>query len=156
MQKTNCKKYFPLKKSTARLYAVQALFQMEASKASIDEVISEFVSHRIDTDIDGKQYHSADLKLFRDILRTVVKQQSEIDQLTNKSLKDTWQLNRIDPTLRALFRAAIAELIEGNVPPKATISEYLDLSKAFFSDGKETKLLNGVLNNILEIIKDPT
>jgi N utilization substance protein B len=90
--------------------------------------------------------------MFRAITNNAVKQQSRIDKLTNQSLKDSWPLNRIDPTLRALFRAATSELLIDETPHKAVINEFIEISKAFFPNGKETKLVNGVLDNILSLI----
>ena len=140
--------YTHSKQSAARLYAVQALFQMEMSHLSVKETIKEFELHRIGAKIDDTRYNFADLKMFRDILQKAVAEQSKIDKLTNSSLKDTWPLKRIDPTLRALFRAATAELLINRTPTKAVINEFIDIAKAFFPDGKESKFVNGVLDNI--------
>ena len=140
--------YTHSKQSAARLYAVQALFQMEMSQLSVKETIKEFEQHRIGAKIDDTRYNFADLKMFRDILEKAVAEQRKIDKLTNSSLKDSWPLKRIDPTLRALFRAATAELLINRTPTKAVINEFLEIAKAFFPDGKETKFVNGVLDNI--------
>ena len=140
--------YTHSKQSAARLYAVQALFQMEMSQLSVKETIKEFEQHRIGAKIDDTRYNFADLKMFRDILEKAVAEQRKIDKLTNSSLKDSWPLKRIDPTLRALFRAATAELLINKTPTKAVINEFLEIAKAFFPDGKETKFVNGVLDNI--------
>ena len=141
-----------IKKSAARLYAVQALFQMEVSQSSVAEITQEFEMHRIGAKIGDHVYNHADVKMFRDILLRAVKDQSIIDKLTNNSLKNTWPLNRIDPTLRALFRAAIAEILLNKTPIKAIINEFIEIAKAFFPDGKEAKLVNAVLDNIRESI----
>src|SRR5918999_1130879 len=53
-----------------------------------------------------------------------------------------WPIDRIDPTLRALFRAAGAELVATDTPPRVTISEYLEVAKAFYPDGKEARFVN--------------
>ena len=140
--------YTHSKQSAARLYAVQALFQMEMSHLSVKETIKEFELHRIGAKIDDTRYNFADLNMFRGILQKAVAEQSKIDKLTNSSLKDTWPLKRIDPTLRALFRAATAELLINRTPTKAVINEFIDIAKAFFPDGKESKFVNGVLDNI--------
>ena len=140
--------YSHSKKSAARLYAVQALFQMEVSQLSVNEIAREFEMHRIGAKIDDAHYNFADIKMFRDILQKAVAEQGKIDKLANSSLKDTWSLKRIDPTLRALFRAAIAELLINKAPTKAVINEFIEIAKAFFPDGKETKFVNGVLDNI--------
>ena len=148
--------YAHSKQSAARLYAVQALFQMEMSQLSVTEITKEFEIHRIGAKIDNTRYNFADLKMFRDILQKAVNEQGRIDKLTNSSLKDTWSLKRIDPTLRALFRAAIAELLMNRTPTKAVINEFIEIAKAFFPDGKETKFVNGVLDNIYStLIKNP-
>ncbi len=147
MQRENPKNTH-VKKSAARLYAVQALFQMEVSQSSVGEITEEFETHRIGAKIGDHVYNTADLKMFRDILLKAVKDQSTIDKLTDKSLKSSWPLNRIDPTLRALFRAAIAEILLDKTPIKAVINEFIDIAKAFFPHGKEAKLVNGVLDNI--------
>ena len=43
-------------RSTARLAAVQALYQIELSDAAIEAVIEEFLAHRIGREIEGAQY----------------------------------------------------------------------------------------------------
>ena len=55
---------------------------------------------------------------------------------------------RIDPTLRALFRAAGAELISSDTPPRVAITEFVDVAKAFYPDGREAKFVNGVLDHM--------
>ena len=55
---------------------------------------------------------------------------------------------RLDPVLRALLRAAGAELFAADGPPaKVVINEYLDVAHSFFS-GEEPRLANGVLDQI--------
>lgn len=138
-----------LARSAARLAAVQALYQMEVSGADWHSVRAEFEMHRLGAEIEGQQYHDADLALFRDILEGVVTRQSQIDKLTDAALVERWPLGRIDSTLRALFRAAGHELIgREDIPPKVTIGEYVDVAKAFFEDGKEAKFVNAVLDHM--------
>ena len=136
------------KKSTARLFAVQALFQMEASDTALEDVQEEFIAHRFGAEIDGDTYAEGNLDLFRALTRNAVTNQSEIDQLTDKALVAKWPIDRIDPTLRALFRAAGAELTTQDTPPKVTISEFVDVAKAFFPKGKESKFVNAVLDHM--------
>ena len=151
----NATEHIHFKKSAARLYAIQALFQMEISKLPLDEITAEFETHRIGARIDNYTYNEADLRMFRAIINNAVEQQGRIDKLTNQSLNDSWPLKRIDPTLRALFRAATSELLIQETPPKAIVNEFIEIAKAFFPTGREAKLVNGVLDNILTtIIKD--
>lgn len=135
-------------RSAARLYAVQALFQMEASDASMEEVREEFLAHRFGAVMEEGEFAEGNVDLFDTILKTAVRQQAKIDQMTHRGLVAKWPIARIDPTLRALFRAAGAELIGQDTPPKVAINEYVDVAKAFFPDGKEAKFVNAVLDHM--------
>jgi transcription antitermination protein NusB len=135
-------------KSAARLYAVQALFQMEASGQSADEVQTEFETHRFGAVYDGEEMAEGDVDLFRKLVGDAVNWQGRIDQMTDRALVAKWPIDRIDPTLRALFRAAGAELVEGEAPPKVVITEFVDIAKAFFPDGREPKFVNAVLDHM--------
>lgn len=135
-------------KSAARLYAVQALFQMEHSSQSLDHVREEFETHRFGAVYDEAEMTEGDVDTFRLLLEGAVERQAKIDQLTDRALVDNWPIKRIDPTLRALFRAAGAELTAGDTPPKVVISEFVDVAKAFFPEGKEAKFVNAVLDHM--------
>ena len=136
------------KKSAARLYAVQALFQMEHSSLSIDQVRGEFEDHRFGAVYEGEEMAEGNVDLFRDLLENAVESQGAVDQMTDRALVEKWPLKRIDPTLRALFRAAGAELMKSNTPPKVVINEFVDVAKAFFPDGREPKFVNAVLDHM--------
>ena len=135
-------------KSAARLYAVQALFQMEHSDQSFDKVREEFETHRFGATYDEGEMAEGNVNLFRKILEGAVSWQAKIDQMTDRALVAKWPIDRIDPTLRALFRAAGAELVETSAPPKVVISEYVDVAKAFFPEGREPKFVNAVLDHM--------
>ena len=135
-------------RSASRLYAVQALVQMESSGQSADAVQREFEDHRFGAVYDGEEMAEGDVDLFRKVLGDAVNWQARIDQMTDRALVAKWPIDRIDPTLRALFRAAGAELTEGDAPPRVVISEYVDVAKAFFPEGREPKFVNAVLDHM--------
>jgi transcription antitermination protein NusB len=135
-------------RSAARLYAVQALFQLEASGQMVEEVSREFESYRMGAPYEGEEMAEGDVPLFRRILDEAVNLQARIDQMTDRALVAKWPINRIDPTLRALFRAAGAELMDQGTPPKVVINEYVDIAKAFFPEGREAKFVNAVIDHM--------
>ncbi|MDH5452595.1 MAG: transcription antitermination factor NusB [Paracoccaceae bacterium] len=135
-------------KSAARLYAVQALFQMEAAGQTVDKVGSEFETHRFGAIYDDDEMAEGDPKLFRRLIEDAVTGQVPIDQMTDRALVAKWPIGRIDPVLRALFRAAGAELISSATPPKVVINEFVEVARAFFPDGKEAKFVNAVLDHM--------
>lgn len=140
-------------RSAARLFTVQALFQMEALGEVLENIQEEFETHRFGATIDGDTYAEGDLKLFRALLSEAVNLQAKIDQMTDRALVAKWPIDRIDPTIRALFRAAGAELITQDTPPKVTINEFVDIAKAFFPEGREAKFVNAVLDHMAREVK---
>lgn len=135
-------------RSAARLYAVQALFQMEAAGHTAPKVIQEFLDHRIGAEVDEVVFNDGDTRLFRKLVEDAVNWQAKLDQMTDRALVAKWPIARIDPTLRALFRAAGAELTEGEAPPRVVISEYVDVARAFFPEGREPNFVNAVLDHM--------
>ena len=135
-------------KSAARLYAVQALFQMESSGQTVESVTKEFETHRFGAIYDEDEMADGDVDHFRAVVDHAVNLQAKIDQLTDRALVAKWPIARIDPVIRALFRAAGAELSAMPTPPRVAITEYVDVAKAFFPDGKEPKFVNAVLDHM--------
>ncbi|MEQ9695423.1 transcription antitermination factor NusB [Shimia sp. SDUM112013] len=135
-------------KSAARLYAVQALYQMEQTGQTVDQVRVEFLDFRFGEAFDDYDMIEGDVALFTQLIGDAVNHQARIDQMTDRALVATWPLGRIDSTLRALFRAAGAELTEGTTPPKVVITEFVDVARAFFADGREPRFVNAVLDHM--------
>ncbi len=132
----------------ARLLAVQALYQMDLSGADARDVLTDFSwRRRLDgpTDVDPE---NADIPFLEQLVLGVVADQHAVDRLIADFLPDPWPLDRLDSTLRAIFRAAGYELRAlDDVPPVVIISQYMDVANAFFS-GEEPRLVNGVLESM--------
>jgi len=134
-------------RSVARLAAIQALYQMETAGAGDEAVIREFVDHRFDADMEGQQLANADVDYFSAIVRGVVKDQNVIDAAITRRLAKGWRLERIDATLRALFRAGAFELMKTDAPLEVVIDEYVEIAKTFF-DGPEPGFVNAALDGV--------
>ncbi|WP_299934703.1 transcription antitermination factor NusB [uncultured Pelagimonas sp.] len=136
-------------KSASRLFAVQALFQMEQSEQGLDKVRQEFLDHRFGAELEaGVDMLEGDISLFSKLLENAVSYQAKVDQMTDRALVAKWPIDRIDTTMRALFRAAGAELVAMDTPPKVVISEFVSVAEAFFPEGKEGKFVNAVLDHM--------
>jgi N utilization substance protein B len=138
----------PSLRSSARLGAVQALYQMDMAGTDLSEVVREFEDHRFGAEIEGDRYKKADSLFFQEIIEGVVRLQRKIDPMLNERLAEGWQLTRIDSILRAILRSAAFELMERHdVPARVIINEYIELSRAFF-EGEEPKVVNAVLDSL--------
>lgn len=137
------------KRGTARLAAVQALYQMDVSGSGVLETAAEYETFRLGKEIDGQLYREADPAWFRAILGGVVERQKNLDPIIRNALNDDWPLSRLDSTLRAILRAGAFELSWAkDLPPAVVISEYVDIARAFYEDGEEPRLVNAVLDRI--------
>jgi N utilization substance protein B len=136
-------------RSAARLYAVQALYQMEVSNQTVERVVNEFLDFRMGEVLEtGEEMAEGDARHFRSLVDHAVNWQARIDQMTDRALVAKWPIDRIDPVLRALFRAAGAEFVGLQTPPRVVISEFVDVAKAFFPEGREAKFVNAVLDHM--------
>lgn len=136
------------KRGTARLHAVQALYQMDVGGTGILETVAEYENHRLGGEIDGAQYRDADPQWFRRIVAGVVENQRVLDPQIRDCLLENWPLSRLDSTLRAILRAGAFELSNiPDVPVAVVVSEYVDIAKAFYADD-EPKLVNAVLDRL--------
>ncbi len=136
-----------LARKSARLGAVQALYQMDVGGAVLSDVLAEFATRRIGERFDDGECGQPDLALLEDIVRGVVREQVTIDRAVNRHLVEGWKLPRLDATVRAILRAGGYELMfREDIPPRVTISEYVDVARAFFDDGDEPRFVNGVLD----------
>lgn len=135
-------------KSAARFYAVQALYQMEMSGQTTTSIINEFLDHRFAAVYEDMEFVDGDTDVFETLVKDAVNHQAKIDQMTDRALVAKWPIARIDPTLRGLFRAAGAELVAGDTPPKVVIKEFVDIAAAFFPEGKESRFVNAVLDHV--------
>jgi len=135
-------------RSSARLAAVQALYQIEANNSPAKIVVKEFIDHRINEIIDDTPLEKADTAFFSDIVLGTNERLEEIDALIKSKLGDDWTIERIESVARAAVRAGIYELIARvDVPTSVIINEYIDATKAFFDDGTPA-LVNGILDKI--------
>jgi N utilization substance protein B len=134
-------------RGTARLAAVQALYQMDITQLDAAAVIVQFTGHRFD-EAGGAYYDKADEPFFKDLVLGVVRAQHTVDPLIAVHLAKGWRLARIDSILRAILRAATYELCERkDVPAKVIINEYMEIAHAFFGNDEP-----GVVNGILDAI----
>ena len=145
-------------RSAARLAAVQALYQQHMENTAIAKLLDEFHQHRLgrtidDDDFDDAEYADAEVPFFDDVVRGVAARRGEIDAAIAARLAAGWSLARLDKAMLQVLRAGTYELLaRADVPTAVAISEYVDVSKAFFDDG-QAKFVNGVLDAVAKDVR---
>ncbi|WP_022695328.1 transcription antitermination factor NusB [Ponticaulis koreensis] len=142
-----------IRRSGARLAAVQAVYQLEITERGAKAVIREFMEDRLGLDDDGRPVEDADPDLFKQIVQGVVDKQSLIDEAIKARLSEKWRLDRIDSTSRAILRCATQELAtRADLSNAVIIEEYVGIAHAFF-DGDEPKFVNGLLDKVARDVR---
>lgn len=83
----------------------------------------------------------------REIVNGVLEREKELDNMIDKYMKD-WKISRLGNIDQAIFRMSAYELVFTDTPNIVSINEGILLSKKY-SDEKVTKMLNAVLDEIL-------
>jgi transcription antitermination protein NusB len=149
-------------RSTARLAAVQALYQVAATDSDYTKVVRDFLAGRLggmaineDPDTEAETHvrlADMDQGMFSGLVREAIARQDDIDEMINANLSGDWPQDRLELIVRSILRAAIAELLGAiEAPAKVTISEYVDITHAFYS-GTEPKMVNAVLDKIARVL----
>ena len=132
----------------SRLAAVQALYQMEVNKQVPGAVLREFKEFRLEEFSTGKDEKALDEVLFSEIVQNAGEEMAGLDRQIQRVLSGSWTISRLDPTTRALLRAACYELDKkGSVPARVIIKEYVDISGRF-SGKEETAFVNAALDTL--------
>lgn len=135
-------------RSSARLAAVQALYQMDIVAKDLGDVIAEFEAYWLGREIDGVEMKPAETVFFRQLVEGVVARQRDIDPQIDAALSQGWPLRRIEAVLRAVLRAGCFELLaRPDVPAKVVIREYGDIAAAFY-EGDEIGMVSAVLDSL--------
>lgn len=140
-------------RAAARLAAVQALYQHEMEGTAIPALLHEFHQHRLGATIEDAEYHDADVFFFDDLVQGTMARRAEIDAAVAGKLAAGWSLDRLDKPMRQILRCVTYELIaRPDVPVGAVISEYLDVTDAFY-DRREKGFVNGLLDAVAKEVR---
>jgi N utilization substance protein B len=143
-----------VKRSAARLAAVQALYQMDIAGTSLPDILAEFEGHWPGRDVEGDSYPEAEAAYFRDVVGGVLREQRELDPMVDDALTKGWPLKRVETVLRAVLRAGAYELVHrSDVPARVVVSEYVDVAGAFL-DRDETGMVNAVLDALARRLRE--
>ena len=141
-------------RSTARLAAVQALYQQDMEGTPTARLLHEFHQHRLGATIEDVEYADAEVDFFDDLVTGALARKDELDGRIEAKLAAGWSLARLDKPMKAILRAGAYELTaRADVPTGSVISEYVDVAKAFY-DRREAGFVNGVLDAVAKEVRE--
>jgi transcription antitermination factor NusB len=130
------------KRSKAREYVLQMLYQVDITRNKWQEVLENFC-----VSVD-RQDLSGELKDFSaQLLSGVLEHLVEIDKKISKYAAN-WQLERMAFVDRNIMRLGCFELLyRDDIPPKVAINEAVELAKKY-SGAESGKFVNAILDQI--------
>ncbi|MFO1242768.1 MAG: transcription antitermination factor NusB [Rickettsiales bacterium] len=138
-----------IKKSAARLAAVQCLYQSNFE----DKTANQLIVERMGLEEDDSNF-VPDAKLLRGIVTGTLEQKSAVEERLQTILGERWQHYLMKPLMRAVLLAATYELIyHPQLKPAIILNEYVGVASEFF-DETETGFVNGALQQIAKAIRD--
>ncbi|MBI3325013.1 MAG: transcription antitermination factor NusB [Candidatus Omnitrophica bacterium] len=128
------------KRTKAREYALQMLYQADVAKSERGSMIVEFWAYHI---------VPPDVKTFATrLVEGTLSHVEEIDRLI-AAYANNWEIARMAVVDRNILRLGAFELLHlfEEVPPKVCLNEAVELAKRF-GDEESSKFVNGILDTI--------
>ena len=136
---------------SARLCAVQALYQMSQNEAAtVKDVLQQYLDDAKDLEIDGEKLVQPDGALFKKILSGAHERLTDLEGiiLANYQPGKEGEKTAIEPLLKAILLAASYEILaHQDIDSPIIINDYLNVTHSFYSQG-EVGLVNGMLDAI--------
>lgn len=139
-----------VRNSTARLSAVQALYQIKSTGEAVPFVIEEYRQHRLGKPIDDVEMVMPDSLLFERILRGVTQHADTVHEMLVTALTKDGQQKTVpaEPLLNSILSCGAFELMSHqDIDAPILIDDYLNITHAFYDQG-EHKLVNAVLDRV--------
>ncbi len=130
----------------ARELALQALYYLDVNRLDSDDASNEGLALFCDNYPPSEQIKT----FFNTLVSGVIENRDEIDALIEKHSKN-WKISRMSCVDRNVLRLAVFELLYcGDIPPKVTINEAIDVGKKYGT--KESgAFVNGIIDGIRKL-----
>lgn len=129
------------KRTKAREFALQVLYQVDITKSDVKLCLDDFwKSREINTEGCIKEFTES-------LVFGFISHKGEIDALISEAAEN-WQLNRMAVVDRNILRMAAYELLyREDIPPKVSINEAIEIAKKYGNEDSG-KFVNGILDKI--------
>lgn len=138
---------------SARLLAVQALYQMKQNQQPVKVVYNEYIQHRSEQEINGQKLVKPDGVLFKKILYGVEERYVEVESVIQANLKKDASDRVVEPLLFSILICGAYELLaHADIDKGIIINDYLNVGHGFF-EKNEVALINGVLDSVSQVFR---
>lgn len=151
-------------RSSSRLAAVQALYELSFDDRAIDGIVRDFLAGTVGGEVIDEHPETgseefvpvipAEPGLFSGIMSSYAENAERINGIIDASFSEEWSKDRVEMILKAILQAGVAELLAyPDTPIAIIISEYVDLAKCFYN-GPEVRVTNGILDKLAKTLRE--
>jgi len=152
-QKENAVPQNIAKNTSARLHAVQAIYQMHRGGHTTQDVIAEFKEHRFGQEVDGEHYIYPDIDLFTKIVSGVASRKEDLLSILKENLKKDDETRNVEDLLKTILLCGTLEILDHtDIDAPIIINDYIEVTNAYYSDS-EKALVNATLDSFKKIIR---
>ena len=131
------------KRTRAREFALQILYQIDIRNADLAEVLQDFWEEK--TEMDEKEPEIRDYT--ERLARGVLEKLDSLDK-TIERFAENWEIKRMAYVDRNIMRLAAYEMMHiDDIPVKVAINEAVELAKRY-GEPDSSKFVNGILDRI--------
>mgnify|MGYP001425264693 CR=1 FL=1 len=144
--------------STARLAAVQVLYESDLVGGAVEDILASFKEKRWSSiqeelkselmEVSGLVWNlpTPNRRIMAGVVRGVVKNRPELDQKIVVYMDTDGAFEQLEMIAKAILRAAAFELLYApQVPIGVISSDYVSIANAFFTEN-QPKLINAVID----------
>ncbi len=140
------------RRKTARLAASQAVYQTFVTDKDVREIVSEFLNHYLNQDIDGEPLITADAETLSKLVQGVIARKDDLTDLIQAQLTGR-EVDNLEGLLQSILYVGVFELLDNTeTDAPILINDYIDVAKAFY-DEKEASLVNAVLDGVAKTLR---
>ncbi len=140
-----------VRRSAARLAAVQTLYSMDITGVSAQTALDEFRLRQQEEQRPGRPEPDGELVAL--LVQGATAEAEVLDEMIGRALARDWTVDRLEAVLRAVLRAGAFEIkARPQTPARVAISEYVDVAHAFYA-GSEPGLVNAVLDRVARALR---
>ncbi|GAB2024310.1 transcription antitermination factor NusB [Lactovum odontotermitis] len=125
-----------------RKVSIQFLYSMEVRPEQSEADLLAYI-------LDGREFSQKNRDFFDKLVEGVRTNQKTIDLTLSKFLMKSWSMERLTVIDRAIARLGAYEILYSEVADRIAIDEAINLAKDF-SDANASKLINGLLTNLIK------
>ncbi len=144
-----------VKKTVARLAAVQAVYQNLHNHQPAVLLVDEYLSRRAGMEVEGEALALPDGVLFKDIVLGVEQRMNDLNEMVHAQIgKGAGNSDKeVETLLKAILLCGAYELMKHrDIDFPIIINDYVDITKSFY-ENNESKLVNAILDNIHKLFQ---